>query len=64
VIEMLSKLNHKKGESAMYESPKLNRVGEAQEVILGIVAYGNDIDMNWIGGGQEYADDGDESTVS
>ena len=47
----------------MYESPKLNRVGEAQEVILGFIPLGNDIDTNWMGSNQEFADDGDESTV-
>ena len=41
----------------MYESPKLNRVGEAQEVILGVVPSGDDIDMNYVIGGLEWAED-------
>jgi hypothetical protein len=45
----------------MYESPKLNRVGDAQEVILGFIPSGGDIDTNWIGSMQEYADDGDDA---
>jgi len=44
----------------MYETPKLNRVGEAQNVILGVVPSGNDLDMNWIVGTMEWADDGSE----
>jgi hypothetical protein len=32
----------------MYESPKLNRVGEAEEVILGLASTGDDMDGNWI----------------
>jgi hypothetical protein len=39
----------------MYESPKLNLVGDAQDVILGIIPTGNDIDGTWIGGGFEFA---------
>jgi len=44
----------------MYERPKLNRVGEAQDVVLGAIASGNDIDTLWVPGDQEYADDGDD----
>ena len=44
----------------MYETPKLNRVGEAQDVILGVVATGNDIDTNYVVEGLEWADDGDD----
>ena len=44
----------------MYERPKLNRVGEAQDVILGAMATGNDIDTLWFPGEQENADDGDD----
>ena len=45
----------------MYERPKLNRVGDAQDVILGAIPTGEDIDGSWMPGGNEYADDGDES---
>jgi hypothetical protein len=41
----------------MYEKPKLNRVGDAQEVILGFIPFGGDIDMNWVDHLQEFADD-------
>lgn len=44
----------------MYESPKLNRVGAAQDVILGVVPSGGDVDANFITNDMEYADDGDE----
>jgi hypothetical protein len=47
-----------KGEE-MYESPKLNRVGAAQDVILGVLPSGDDIDMNYVNDQLEYADDGD-----
>jgi len=48
----------------MYEKPKLNRVGDAQDVILGICSFGEDLDGLWIPGGQEFADDGDDSGAS
>jgi hypothetical protein len=32
----------------MYEKPELTRVGEAQDVILGIIATGDDCDMNYM----------------
>jgi len=32
----------------MYEIPKLNRVGDAEEVILGLASIGDDVDGNWI----------------
>ena len=44
----------------MYESPKLNRVGAAQDVILGMVPSGDDIDANFVTNDLEYADDGDD----
>lgn len=44
----------------MYEKPQLNRVGEAQEVILGIIQSGPDLDMNWVPDGMEFAADGNE----
>jgi hypothetical protein len=31
----------------MYETPKLNRVGDAEEVILGIASVGDDMDGAW-----------------
>jgi len=43
----------------MYEKPELNRVGVAEDVILGVVPSGTDIDMNYMFDGFEYADDGD-----
>ena len=42
----------------MYETPKLNRVGNAEEVILGLVPTGGDVDTNYVVEGFEYADDG------
>jgi len=48
----------------MYEKPKLNRVGDAQDVILGLTAFGDDLDGLWIPGGNEFADDGDDSGAS
>jgi len=45
----------------MYEKPKLNRVGDVQEVVLGCLSTGDDPDGSWFPGGQEYADDGDDS---
>jgi hypothetical protein len=47
----------------MYEKPKLNRVGDAQDVILGIFAGGNDMDATWIPGGMgglQFADDAED----
>jgi len=44
----------------MYEKPRLNRVGDAQDVILGLCGTGWDVDTTWMPGGQEYADDGDD----
>jgi hypothetical protein len=41
----------------MYQKPSLTRVGEAQEVILGIVSAGNDYDGSWITGQDEFAFD-------
>jgi hypothetical protein len=45
----------------MYEKPNLNRVGEAQDVILGIVQLGTDLDTTWISGQDEYLFDDDGS---
>jgi hypothetical protein len=47
----------------MYEKPKLNRVGDAQDVILGMCSSGNDMDMTWIPGGMgglQFADDAED----
>lgn len=41
----------------MYDSPKLIRVGEAQNVILGLVPSGDDLDTYDIIHDFEYADD-------
>ena len=41
----------------MYEQPKLNRVGKAEEVILGLVPGGHDFDGNWIFECMEFADE-------
>jgi len=48
----------------MYESPKLNRVGAAKDVILGILPTGDDIDANYVHDQLEYADDGDDVLLS
>jgi len=59
VIGMLFELNRKRGETEMYEKPKLNRVGEAQDVILGIIHTGQDIDTHFMIRDLEYACDED-----
>ena len=41
----------------MYERPKLNQVGKAEEVILGIFPTGPDIDGNDVFGVQEFAEE-------
>ena len=41
----------------MYETPKLNRVGNAEDVILGLIPTGDDVDTNYVVEGTEYADD-------
>lgn len=43
----------------MYESPKLNRIGNAQDVILGYIPTGCDIDTNYCANEMEYADEGE-----
>jgi len=43
----------------MYENPKLNRIGDVRDVVLGYIPTGNDIDTNWVYGQQEFADDRD-----
>lgn len=44
----------------MYEKPNLNRVGAAQDVILGIAVFGCDMDGTWIMGQDEFVFDGDD----
>ena len=39
----------------MYENPKLNRVGNAEEVILGIAYDGDDVDLNHVSNPFEFA---------
>jgi len=41
----------------MYEQPKLNRVGKAEEVILGLFPSGDDVDGNFIFECMEFADE-------
>jgi hypothetical protein len=49
----------------MYEKPKMNRVGDAKDVILGIIPTGDDIDMNDVPGEEEWAyDGGDRNAIS
>jgi hypothetical protein len=50
-------ITKRKGEHAMYENPKLNRIGNAQDVVLGIADNGEDLDYNWIPGPHDYAPD-------
>ena len=38
-----------------YEKPKLNRVGDAADVILGLTATGNDIDASAVNNPFEFA---------
>jgi hypothetical protein len=45
----------------MYERPELNRVGDAQAVILGFISYGEDMDSNWMASVHEWADEDDDS---
>jgi hypothetical protein len=41
----------------MYEQPKLNRVGKAEEVIQGYVPSGDDFDGNWVFHCMEFAEE-------
>lgn len=43
----------------MYERPKLNRVGDARDVILGAIPTGGDIDGNWLMNDFEFAAEAD-----
>jgi hypothetical protein len=50
-------LSQTQGERNMYESPKLNETGKAEEVILGLFPSGSDIDGNDVFGVQEFAEE-------
>jgi hypothetical protein len=41
----------------MYEKPNLNRVGNAENVILGTCSLGCDLDSSYMIGQDEFADD-------
>jgi hypothetical protein len=41
----------------MYEKPNLNRVGDAQNVILGYSMLGGDLDTTYMDGQDEFAFD-------
>jgi hypothetical protein len=43
----------------MYENPKLVRVGDVEEVVLGQVPSGDDIDGNFPVAGSEFAEEVD-----
>ena len=44
----------------MYEKPNLNRVGDAQNVILGVLPFGIDLDGTWMDSQDEFAPDADD----
>jgi hypothetical protein len=44
----------------MYEKPNLNCVGAAQDVILGIMQIGHDVDTTWLYNQDEFAFDDDQ----
>jgi hypothetical protein len=48
----------------MYEKPNLNRVGNAEDVILGIMNMGSDIDGTYVSGQDEFAFDGGDQQNS
>jgi hypothetical protein len=57
----LSKLTiEKKEKPQMYEKPNLNCVGAAQDVILGVMPNGSDMDWTYLNGQDEFAFDGDD----
>jgi hypothetical protein len=43
----------------MYEKPKLNHVGPAEDVVLGMLPTGGDVDTNYVVQDMEFADDED-----
>ena len=45
----------------MYENPKLNRIGEIEEVVLGFLATGDDVDGCLVSNPFEFAEDGELS---
>jgi hypothetical protein len=49
-MELLSKIETPTRKNKMYEKPKLNHVGDAQDVILGVIPTGDDMDMNYVPG--------------
>jgi hypothetical protein len=44
----------------MYEKPKLNRVGDAENVILGLLAFGPDLDNTYVDSQDEFALDSED----
>jgi hypothetical protein len=48
----------------MYEKPNLNCVGAAEDVILGILYLGADLDSTWTSNQDEFACDGDDPGLS
>jgi hypothetical protein len=49
-MELLSRIETTTRKNTMYEKPKLNHVGDAQDVILGVIQSGDDIDTNYVPG--------------
>jgi hypothetical protein len=47
----------------MYEKPNLNRVGNAQNVILGIMVGAGDLDYTYMDGQDEFAADVDDLSL-
>jgi hypothetical protein len=43
----------------MYESPKLNKVGDVQDVVLGVAPTGDDFDGTWVTNDFEFAPEED-----
>lgn len=41
----------------MYQKPELNRVGEAENVILGFIPGGDDVDTNYVVQAFEFAEE-------
>jgi hypothetical protein len=64
VIATLLQAGHKKEKTKMYETPKLNRVGDAQEVIMGFISFGNDMDGNFMISAHEWADEDDDNAAA
>jgi hypothetical protein len=47
----------------MYEKPNLTRVGDAQDVILGIMSGGADLDYTYMDSQDEFAADVDDLSL-